>query len=125
MAITHSIYLVSDATQAQEFLKKIFGFVVRADEQTITGERFLTMGMGDGSGLQLQITEFDSLAEIVRLKQKSGVVDYIYETNDIGTLISAIEKEGMCIVRQPTHANYGITAIFEDPFGNLWDLIQR
>ncbi|MFP6809154.1 MAG: VOC family protein [Pseudomonadales bacterium] len=125
MSITHSIYLVSDTAQAEEFLGRYFGFVVYADELTLTGDRFFTMGESGSAGLQLQIVECDWLAQVVALKRASNIVDYIVETDDIQNLVARLVSGGLNIIRQPAVADYGITAIFEDPFGNLWDLIQR
>lgn len=28
------------------------------------------------------------------------------------------------IIREPSHEDYGTVAVFEDLYGNLWDLIQ-
>jgi len=36
-----------------------------------------------------------------------------------------VKDEGLTIHREPIETPYGITAIFEDPFGNLWDVVQR
>ena len=62
---------------------------------------------------------------ISELKKKAGVVDFILEVGDISSICKKIEARGMTIVRNPTEAPYGITAIFEDPFGNLWDIVER
>lgn len=123
--ITHSTYLVTDKAVAKDFLSHIFGFVVLADEMTVTGDPFLVMGDGSDKGVLLQIVECGVAAEIAALKQQSGIVDYIFKTEDLIALVRKIELAGMKIVRTPLEADYGITAIFEDPFGNLWDLVQR
>jgi predicted enzyme related to lactoylglutathione lyase len=125
MSITHSIYLVSNTARAEAFLRTYFGFVVYADESTLTGDRFFTMGEPGSKGLQLQIIECGWLAQVVALKKASHIVDYIVETDDIEGLVARLVADGLNIIRQPVVADYGITAIFEDPFGNLWDLIQR
>lgn len=125
MPITHSIYLINDIETAIRFLKNTFRFEVTADEITVTGERFLTMGDVDKGGLQLQLVKIDQQSEIASLKRQAVAVDFIFETDDIEEMITRVKDQKLNIHRQPTNASYGWTAIFEDPSGNLWDLIQR
>lgn len=125
MPITHAIYLVSNTEKAVEFLGRTFDFSIQADEITITGDRFLTMGETGGDGLHLQIINTEEQPAIAELKLKAGTVDFIFETSDIKKMMDRVKRQGLKIHRQPIKAEYGWTAIFEDPFGNLWDLIQR
>ena len=122
--MTHAIYLVSDAAIAQQFLGGVLGLLVTADELTVAGERFLTMG-SESFGVELQIVEFAAQTEIARLKKTAGVVDFILQPSDVVALLDRIEGAGLTIHRRPIETTYGITAIFEDPFGNLWDVVQR
>ena len=124
LKMTHAIYQVSDADLAQQFLENVLGLLVTADEFTITGERFLTMG-SDSFGIELQIVEFAAQAEIATLKKTAGVVDFILQPADAVAFMALVENAGFSIHRKPVETAYGITGIFEDPFGNLWDVVQR
>ena len=124
LRMTHAIYLVSDAAIAQQFLGEVLGLLVTADELTVAGERFLTMG-SESFGVELQIVEFAAQTEIARLKKTAGIVDFILQPSDVVALLDRIEGAGLTIHRRPIETTYGITAIFEDPFGNLWDVVQR
>ncbi|MBO6557464.1 MAG: VOC family protein [Pseudomonadales bacterium] len=123
MSITHAIYLVSDADQAVDFLAEIFRLSVQADDVSITGDRFLTMGNNDA--LHLQIVEHPNQTLIAQTKRQTEVVDFIFQTDDIQKMVKRVKDYGLKVLREPVEADYGCTAIFEDPFGNLWDLIQR
>ena len=122
--MTHAIYLVPDADIAQQFLAGVLGLQVTADELTVTGERFLTMG-SESFGVELQIVESIVQTEIATLKKSAGVVDFILQPTDAVEFINRVENAGLTIHRRPIETTYGITAIFEDPFGNLWDVVQR
>lgn len=122
--MTHAIYLVPDSNIAQQFLEGVLGLLVTADELTVTGERFLTMG-SESFGVQLQIVESEAQTEIGKLKKSAGVVDFILQPTDAVAFIDRVENAGLTIHRRPVETTYGITAIFEDPFGNLWDVVQR
>ena len=123
--ITHAVYLVDDAERAVVFLQEILNFRVSADELTSTGERFLAMVHRSAAGLQLQIVICDFHSEYAARKRHAGIVDYIVDTSDILAFISMLGQLGIRIHKEPVETSYGITAIFEDPFGNLWDLVQR
>ena len=73
LKMTHAIYLVSDVDIAQQFLGSVLGLFVTADELTVTGERFLSMG-SDSFGVELQIVESAAQAKIATLKKSAGVV---------------------------------------------------
>lgn len=122
--MTHAIYRVSDADIAQRFLGRVLGLLVTADELTLTGERFLTMG-SESFGVELQIVEFAAQDEMASLKKSAGIVDFILQPADAVAFIALVEDEGLTVHRKPVQTAYGITAIFEDPFGNLWDVVQR
>ena len=124
LKMTHAIYLVSDVDIAQHFLGSVLGLFVTSDELTVTGERFLTMG-SDSFGVELQIVEFAAQAEIATLKRSAGVVDFILQPADVVAFMALVENAGLTIHRKPIETEYGITAVFEDPFGNLWDVVQR
>ena len=125
MSISHAIYLVSDTRQAVDFLSHLFGMRVLADETAITGERFLSMGTDDAQAVRLQIVEVDFVEALVAHKKPHGIVDFIFETADMAALMAKVEQAGLTVQRPPIQAEYGLTAIVVDPFGNLWDLVQR
>jgi len=79
----------------------------------------------DSFGVQLQIVEFAAQAEIARLKKTAGIVDFILQPADVVAFMGLVETAGLTIHRKPIETAYGIAAIFEDPFGNLWDVVQR
>ncbi len=124
LKMTHATYLVPDADIAQRFLEDVFGLLVTGDELTVTGERFLTMG-AESFGIELQIVESATQPEIAKLKKSVSVVDFILQSTDVVAFIDRVERAGLTVHRRPLEATYGITAIFEDPFGNLWDVVQR
>ena len=125
MKITHATYLVSNELIAKEFLSNIFGFVVIEEGVAIDGKKFLALGESGGVGLQIQVIETHIQGELSRLRRTEGIVDFIVEVTDVHACCKKVVDFGLFVKRDPVKAAYGITAIFEDPFGNLWDLVQR
>ena len=46
------------------------------------------------------------------------------ETQIIAPLRAAMLARGVHFREAPRHESYGIVAVFEDRYGNLWDLIE-
>ena len=124
LKMTHVIYPVPDVGIAKRFLEEVIGLRVTADDLTISGERFLTMG-SESFGIELQLVECAQFADVKFYKPPPEIVGFILRTEDVFSFIDHAKSLGLTIHREPTDASYGITAIFEDPFGNLWDVVQR
>ncbi len=46
------------------------------------------------------------------------------QTDDFWRDFNAMRASGINFIREPKEAPYGTVAVFEDLYGNLWDLIQ-
>lgn len=56
--------------------------------------------------------------------QAGGRVFLFLKTDDFDRDYSAYRARGVRFVRAPKQAPYGKVAVFEDLYGNLWDLVQ-
>ncbi|MBU2992908.1 VOC family protein [Octadecabacter sp. 1_MG-2023] len=56
--------------------------------------------------------------------QGGGRVWLILETDDFARDYAAFTTNGITFEEQPRHEPYGTVAVFNDPFGNRWDLIE-
>jgi catechol 2,3-dioxygenase-like lactoylglutathione lyase family enzyme len=56
--------------------------------------------------------------------QAGGRVFLFLRTNDFWRDYEAMVSKGVRFVREPATQSYGIVAVFEDLYGNLWDLVQ-
>ena len=56
--------------------------------------------------------------------QGGGRVFLFLETDDFGRDHRAMTAAGVRFVEAPRHEPYGTVAVFEDLYGNRWDLIQ-
>lgn len=56
--------------------------------------------------------------------QTGGRVFLFLQTNDFWRDYGEMVAGGIHFVRPPKQADYGIVAVFEDLYGNLWDLIE-
>lgn len=56
--------------------------------------------------------------------QTGGRVGFFLEVTDFGTTYRDYLERGVVFVREPVREPYGTVAVFRDPFGNLWDMIE-
>lgn len=58
-------------------------------------------------------------------KQGGGRVWLFLQTDDFAGDHARLIAAGVAFQETPRHEPYGTVAVFRDPFGNLWDLIER
>lgn len=56
--------------------------------------------------------------------QTGGRVFLFLETDDFDRDYAAMIRKGIHFVREPATQAYGKVAVFEDLYGNWWDLVQ-
>jgi uncharacterized glyoxalase superfamily protein PhnB len=56
--------------------------------------------------------------------QAGGRVFLFLNTDDFWRDYHRMLADGINFVRDPKQADYGMVAVFEDLYGNLWDLLQ-
>jgi catechol 2,3-dioxygenase-like lactoylglutathione lyase family enzyme len=57
--------------------------------------------------------------------QTGGRVFLFLETDDFWRDYHAYKAKNVTFVREPAEQSYGTVAVFEDLYGNLWDLVQK
>jgi len=57
--------------------------------------------------------------------QTGGRVFLFLYTDDLWRDFRVYREKGVVFIREPKEEIYGTVAVFEDLYGNLWDLIQR
>ena len=56
--------------------------------------------------------------------QTGGRVFLFLFTDDFWRDFCSYQAKGIVFVREPKEESYGTVAVFKDPYGNLWDLLQ-
>ncbi|MDG1410273.1 MAG: VOC family protein [Acidimicrobiales bacterium] len=56
--------------------------------------------------------------------QTGGRVGFFLHTNNFGRDHAAMTKAGVRFHEEPRQEPYGTVAVFEDAYGNLWDLLE-
>lgn len=87
-------------------------------------KRWVTIA-APGGGSQLVVARADTPAQQAAIgNQGAGRVWLFLQTDDFARDQALILKAGAVFEEHPRHEPYGIVAVWRDPFGNRWDLIQ-
>ena len=126
-AIVHVALVVEDYDEAIEFYSKVLGFELLEDTYVPEqDERWvLVRPRGtDGAALLLARASDDYQRTFVG-NQSGGRVFLFLSTDDFTRDYDKLVANGVKIIREPAQFDYGTVAVFEDLYGNLWDLIQH
>lgn len=116
--------LVDEYDTAIEFFVGKLGFELRDNIALTDGKRWVVVTPhGAASGLLLARAVGDRQREAIG-DQSGGRVFLFLETDDFARDHLAYTQRGIRFVEPPRHEPYGIVAVFEDLYGNRWDLIE-
>ena len=117
--------VVADYDAAIGFYRDKVGFTLFADTDMGDGKRWVLVGPADERGARLLLAKADNPAQHAAIgNQTGGRVMLFLETDDFARDYQAMLDRGVIFREAPRHEPYGSVAVFEDLYGNAWDLIQ-
>ncbi|WP_046006310.1 VOC family protein [Pseudoalteromonas rubra] len=124
--IAHVALVVNDYDEALDFYVGKLKFELIEDTyQAEQDKRWVVVAPPNSQGIALLLAKA-SKPEQERFvgNQAGGRVFLFLSTDDFWRDYEAMKAEGVQFVREPATQDYGTVAVFEDVYGNLWDLIQ-
>ncbi|GAA3389640.1 VOC family protein [Streptomyces roseoviridis] len=118
--------VVRDYDEAVDFYTRALGFELVEDTDRGDGSRWVVVrprGAGQGTGLLLARAKNEAEAAAVGA-QTGGRVGFFLHTDDFGRDHARMTAAGVRFLEEPRHEPYGSVAVFEDLYGNRWDLLQ-
>lgn len=117
--------LVRDYDEAIGFYRDVLGFLLVADTPLGDGKRWVVVAPEGGKGAALLLAEAAGAAQAARVgDQTGGRVGFFLETDDFARDHARFSAAGVRFLEAPRHEPYGSVAVFEDLYGNKWDLIE-
>ena len=118
-------FLVPNYDSAIAWFRDALGFALIEDSAVSPGKRWVVVAPPGGAGARLLIAE----AADERQRQAIGAaaggrVAYFLETDDFARDHAALSARGVRFLEAPRHEPYGVVAVFADPWGGRWDLLQ-
>lgn len=125
-SIAHIAVVVRDYDEAIEFYTKTLGFELVEDTyQAEQDKRWVVVRPSDSDGASILLAKASKPQQINAIgNQTGGRVFLFLATDDFWRDYKSYRQKGVKFVREPADQDYGTVAVFEDLYGNLWDLIQ-
>jgi catechol 2,3-dioxygenase-like lactoylglutathione lyase family enzyme len=115
--------VVDDYDRAIEFYRDVLGLELVADTLLGGDKRWVAVAGVGGARLLLAQADGDVQAAAVG-HQTGGRVGFFLETDDFERDHARLVEAGVRFLEAPRHEAYGSVAVFEDLYGNKWDLIE-
>ncbi len=116
--------VVADYDEAIAFFVGNLGFDLLVDDDLGQSKRWVAVAPA-GGGARLLLARADGTDQQARIgDQTGGRVGFFLETDDFARDHAAFRERGVRFLEEPRNEVYGTVAVFEDLYGNRWDLIQ-
>ena len=116
--------VVADYDQALDFYVGKLGFELIEDRPEL-GKRWVVIAPPGGAGAQLVLGRAKNDAERACIgRQTGGRVFLFLETDDFWRDYDRYRQAGVKFLESPREESYGTVVVFEDLYGNRWDLIE-
>ena len=124
-ALIHIALVVRDYDEAIEFFCHKLHFTLIEDTyQPEQDKRWVLVAPPGSEGTQILLARASKPEQEVFIgNQTGGRVFLFLRTDDFWRDYQAMLAAGIKFVRPPKTADYGTVAVFEDLYGNLWDLV--
>jgi catechol 2,3-dioxygenase-like lactoylglutathione lyase family enzyme len=123
--IAHIALVVKDYDEAIEFYTEKLGFQLIEDTKLSEDKRWVLVAPNGAKECSLLLAKGASDKQISSIGNQTGgrVFLFLFTDNIWRDYDKMIDKK-IHFVRPPKEEEYGIVAVFEDLYGNLWDLLE-
>ena len=118
-------YLVKDYDEAIAWFTTVLEFELAEDIHLGVGKRWVVMAAQGGAETRLLLAKAEGAEQIAAIgKAAGGRVAFFLHVKDFNHNHAKLLAAGVKFKETPRHEPYGTVAVFEDLYGNLWDLIE-
>jgi len=123
--IAHISLVVDDYDEAIAFYTQILGFELLEDTAMSDTKRWVLVAPKGSGGCCLLLAKAANDAQRACVgNQTGGRVFLFLHTDDFWRDYNQLVQRAVRFVRGPSEEAYGTVAVFQDLYGNLWDLIE-
>ena len=116
-------FVVPDYDPAISFFADGLGFDLISNEDQ-GRKRWVVVGAPGGGSRMVLARASDEAQERAIGCQTGGRVGFFLQTDTFDDTAQRITRSGGHFTEEPRNEPYGRVAVFRDPWGNLWDLIE-
>lgn len=116
--------VVPDYDAGIDFYVNTLGFELLEDTPRSPTKRWVRVAP-KGAETAILLAKADGPAQAAAIgNQTGGRVGFFLHTDDFDRDYQAMKAKGVTFKEDPRHEDYGSVVVFQDPWGNLWDLIE-
>lgn len=116
--------LVPDYDEGIDFYVGTLGFDLIEDTPQSETKRWVLIAP-KGAQTRILLAKADGAQQGAAIgSQTGGRVGFFLNTDNFESDYAHMIKAGVVFEEKPRHEPYGTVAVFRDPFGNRWDLLQ-
>ena len=125
-AIVHIALVVDDYDEAIEFYCQKLNFELIEDTyQPEQDKRWVVVSPPASNGVTLLLAKASKPQQEPFIGNQSGGRVFLFlNSDDFWRDYNAMKAKGIKFVREHKKQEYGMVAVFEDLYGNLWDLLE-
>ena len=123
--LTHVALVVRDYDEALAWYTERLGFRVLEDTRLSETKRWVLVAPPGARETALLLARAATPEQEAAVGRQSGGRVFLFlQTDDFWRDYDAYRGRGVTFVRPPSEEPYGTVAVFEDLYGNRWDLLQ-
>jgi catechol 2,3-dioxygenase-like lactoylglutathione lyase family enzyme len=124
-AIAHIALVVDDYDEAIKFYTEKLNFTLLEDTPQSETKRWVLVAPKGAEECCLLLAKGVGEEQRSRIgNQTGGRVFLFLKTDDFWRDYEGMRRKEINFVREPKTEDYGTVAVFEDLYGNLWDLVE-
>ncbi|WED27177.1 VOC family protein [Vibrio sp. DW001] len=125
-SIVHIALVVEDYDESIDFyVNKLKFELIEDTAQPEQNKRWVVVAPPNSKGVTLLLAQASKPEQHDFIGNQSGGRVFLFlNTDDFWRDYNRMVSEGIKFVRAPKEQDYGTVAVFEDLYGNLWDLLQ-
>jgi catechol 2,3-dioxygenase-like lactoylglutathione lyase family enzyme len=118
-------FLVPSYDEGLAFFRDILGFAVLEDAPLAESKRWVVVAPSICAGAALVLAVPSDERQRSRVgDQTGGRVGLFLHSDDFWRDYENLHRRGVTFLEKPRHEPYGVVAVFVDPWGGKWDLLQ-
>ncbi|MCM4157980.1 VOC family protein [Gramella sp. AN32] len=123
--IAHIALVVDDYDKAIEFYTKKLDFLLIEDTRLGEEKRWVMVAPNGAKECCLLLAKAANEQQALSVGNQTGgrVFLFLY-TDDFWRDYNKMQEKEIKFVRPPEQMDYGMVAVFEDLYGNMWDLLE-
>jgi catechol 2,3-dioxygenase-like lactoylglutathione lyase family enzyme len=124
-AIANVTFLVRDYDEAIDYFTRVLGFELTEDTGLTDEKRWVTVTPRGSGGTNLLLARAANPEQAARIGDQAGGRVFLFlHTDHFQRDHEAMRSRGVKFLEAPREEAYGTVAVFQDLYGNKWDLLQ-